>query len=80
VFDGGRRERLAFYLFWPQPWKGNTSNGHRTPGLSGQTLFGFRHKNMARYPERSVLDGKDPVCVGHRGAHSWDFTGQHISA
>lgn len=35
---------VCFYLLWPQPWKGNTSNGCSLPSdarPSSQTFFGF---------------------------------------
>lgn len=44
---------VCFYLLWPQPWKGSTSNRRRLPSdarPSGQTFFGFLQQNMACNP------------------------------
>ena len=61
---------LCFYLLWPQPWKGNTSNGRSLPSdarPSGQTFFGFLQQNMACYPGRWVSMGKTQFVLGTAG-------------
>lgn len=74
---------VCFYLLWPQPWKGNTSNGRRLPldaRPSGQTFFGFLLQNMACYPGRSVSMGKTQFVLCTAGPTAGISTGQHISA
>ena len=74
---------VCFYLLWPQPWKGSTSNGRSLPSdarLSGQTFFGFLQQNMACYPGRLVSMGKTQFVLGTAGPTAGLFTGQHISA
>lgn len=73
---------VCFYLLWPQPWKGNTSNGHNLPSdarPSGETFLGFLQQNMACYSGHFVSMGKPQFVLGTAGRPSWDFTGQHIS-
>ncbi len=52
---------------------------HQTPGPAVQhslvSCSKTWHVNLGVQFQR-----ENPVCVGHRKAHSWDFTGQHISA
>lgn len=73
---------VCCYLLWPQPWKGEYFK--RTQSAIRRQS---QRSSILRFPEAKhgmlhrvlSFNGKDAVCVGHRRAHSWDFTGQHIS-
>lgn len=61
----------CFYFHWPQPRKGNTSNGRSLPSdarPSGQIFFGFLQQNTACYPGCSVSIGKTQFVLGTAGS------------
>lgn len=60
----------CFYLLWPQPWKGNTSNVLSLPSdakASGQTFFGFLKQNTACNTGSWVSVGKTRFVLGTAG-------------
>lgn len=82
MFDGGRESGLLLFTLATalegEYFKRMQSAIRRQAQQSNILWFPVAKHGML--PWALSFNGKDPVCVGYRRAHSWDFTGQHISA